>query len=62
MKTMELQFKFEKETPGAVQFKEVDEAGLKIEQKDSVIGTLYVRKAALDHGTLPAGCSLTLRI
>lgn len=62
MKTMDLNFKFEKETPGAVQFKEVDEAGLRIEQRDAVIGTLYVRKTALEDGKVPATATVRLTI
>jgi hypothetical protein len=41
-----IHFKFEKETKGAVRYKEVNEDGSEI-FGEGVIGSLYVRKSAL---------------
>ena len=53
-----LYFVVEKETKGAVRYKEVDEAG-----KDAfapVVGTLYVRKSAMP-GRVPAKLTVTIK-
>jgi hypothetical protein len=47
---MEVLFKLEKETKGALRYQEVDEKGDIIEQAWSKIGTLYVRKSAFERG------------
>lgn len=56
-----ISFKLEKATPGSFKFYEVDEAGNK---KDiaggAVVGTLYVRKAALPAGVTPTGVTVDL--
>ena len=44
---MKLHFKIEKQTPGAVQYKELDANGQKQTVALSTIGTLYLRKSAL---------------
>ena len=41
-----LKFEFEKETKGAVRYKEVTRRGI-------VIGTLYIRKTHFGHGNYP---------
>jgi hypothetical protein len=45
-------FKFVTETKGAFRYAEVDEAGEVIEMVNGKIGTLYLRKTAL-NGTRP---------
>ncbi len=50
MAAMEVWFKLEKETKGALRYQEVDEKGEVIEQAWSKIGTLYVRKSAFERG------------
>lgn len=56
-----INFKLEKATSGAYKFYEVDEAGNKKGVADgAVVGTLYVRKAALPAGVTPTGVSVDL--
>ena len=50
MPVIEVQFKLEKETKGALRYQEVDEKGEAIEQAWAKIGTLYVRKSAFERG------------
>ena len=50
MPVMEVRFKLEKETKGALRYQEVDEKGELIEQAWAKIGTLYVRKSAFERG------------
>jgi hypothetical protein len=50
MAAMEIRFKLEKETKGALRYQEVDEKGEIIEQAWAKIGTLYVRKSAFERG------------
>lgn len=45
-------FHKEKETKGAVRYKEVDSAGGEMLLENAVIGTLYVRKSAI-KGDIP---------
>jgi hypothetical protein len=39
---------FERETKGAVRYQEVDSDGKALDILDSIIGTLYIRKTALN--------------
>jgi hypothetical protein len=48
---MQVRFKLEKETKGALRYQEVDEKGDVIEQAWAKIGTLYMRKSAFERGT-----------
>jgi hypothetical protein len=50
MPVIEVRFKLEKETKGALRYQEVDEKGEIIEQAWAKIGTLYVRKSAFERG------------
>jgi hypothetical protein len=50
MLVIEVRFKLEKETKGALRYQEVDEKGEVIEQAWAKIGTLYVRKSAFERG------------
>jgi hypothetical protein len=50
MAVMEVRFRLEKETKGALRYQEVDEKGEAIEQAWAKIGTLYVRKSAFERG------------
>ena len=50
MPVIEVRFKLEKETKGALRYQEVDEKGEAIEQAWAKIGTLYVRKNAFERG------------
>ena len=59
MAAMEVRFKLEKETKGALRYQEVDEKGEVIEQAWAKIGTLYVRKSAFERG---AAFPQTLRV
>jgi hypothetical protein len=59
MPAMEIRFKLEKETKGALRYQEVDEKGEIIEQAWAKIGTLYVRKSAFERG---AAFPQTLRV
>lgn len=55
-----LNFALEKTTPGAVRFQEVDAAGEKITiSAGAMIGTLYVRKTAL-NGVIPQHLKVTV--
>jgi hypothetical protein len=47
---MEIRFKLEEETKGALRYHEIDEKGQVIEQTRAKIGTLYVRKSAFARG------------
>ena len=47
---MEIRFKLEKETKGALRYQEVDVKGEVIEQAWAKIGTLYMRKSAFERG------------
>lgn len=51
-------FKMEKETKGAVRFQEVDGNGEVLDYADAVIGTLYMRKSAL-QGAVPSEVKAT---
>jgi len=48
---MQVRFKLEKETKGALRYQEVDERGEPIEPAWAKIGTLYIRKSAFERGT-----------
>jgi hypothetical protein len=50
MPVIEVRFKLEKETKGALRYQEVDEKGEVIEQAWAKIGTLYLRKSAFERG------------
>lgn len=57
----ELEFKLERETKGAVRYFEVDDEGRRIDNiQDAVIGTVYIRKSALD-GKVPQSIKLVLK-
>ena len=47
---MEVRFKLEKETKGALRYQEVDDKGEPIEQAWAKIGTFYIRKSAFERG------------
>ena len=58
---MKLNFRIEKETKGAVQYKECNSNGsVKAISDGAVIGTLYVRKAALPASGIPPVLSVDL--
>jgi len=59
MPVIEVRFKLEKETKGALRYREVDEKGEVSEQAWAKIGTLYVRKSAFERG---AAFPQTLRV
>ena len=44
---MKIYFKIVKQTPGAVQYKELNKDGQQATVAESTIGTLYLRKSAL---------------
>jgi hypothetical protein len=48
---MQVRFKLEKETKGALRYQEVDDAGKAVEQAGAKIGTLYIRKSAFERGS-----------
>ena len=50
MPAIEVRFKLEKKTEGALRYQEVDEKVEVIEQAWAKIGTLYVRKSAFERG------------
>ena len=50
MAIMEVRFKLEKETKGALRYQEIDDKGEAIEQAWAKIGTLYMRKSAFERG------------
>lgn len=54
-----LGFHFERETPGAVRYYEVNNAGEKLQQKEATIGTVYLRKSSL-NGTIPQQLEITI--
>ena len=47
---MQVRFKLEKETKGALRYQEVDDKGEPIEQAWAKIGTFYIRKSAFERG------------
>jgi hypothetical protein len=47
---MQVRFKLEKETKGALRYQEVDDKGEVIEQAWAKIGTFYIRKSAFQRG------------
>ncbi len=47
---MEVRFKLEKETNGALRYQEVDDKGQAVDQAGIKIGTLYMRKSAFERG------------
>jgi hypothetical protein len=47
---IEVRLILEKETKGALHYQEVDDGGQAIEQAAAKIGTLYLRKPALERG------------
>jgi hypothetical protein len=49
MALIEVRFKLEKETKGALRYQEVDDKGEVIEQAWAKIGTLYMRKSAFER-------------
>jgi hypothetical protein len=53
-------FMFERETKGAIRYQEIDAAGEPLKQDQAQIGTLYVRKTAL-NGEKPAFIEITLK-
>jgi hypothetical protein len=58
MTAMNLRFAFEKETKGAVRFREVGEDGEPAFAPS--IGTLYIRKSALSDGKIPQTLTVTI--
>lgn len=50
-----------KETPGALQFKEIDGDGGVVPQHEAKIGTLYVRKSAFNGGASPKALKVTVQ-
>jgi hypothetical protein len=48
---MQVRFKLEKETKGALRCQEIDDKGEPIEQAWAKIGTFYIRKSAFERGT-----------
>ncbi len=42
-----LNFAWEKETPGTMRYKEVDDKGFAISAQNIKVGTLYIKKSAL---------------
>lgn len=50
MAMIEVRFRFEKETKGAVRYQEIDNKGVVVEQAWAKVGTLYLRKSALERG------------
>lgn len=61
MVKLDIKFKFEKETPGAVRFQEVDEDGNTKSLADgATVGTLYIRKTALG-GVKPSTLEVTIK-
>jgi hypothetical protein len=58
--TITVSFHFEYETTGALRYFEVDKDGNKLDNRNgAAIGTLYLRKSALD-GRAPRALSLTI--
>ena len=53
-----LNFVVEKETKGAVRFKEVDDTGA--DAFAPAVGTLYVRKSAMPGGKIPQKLTVTI--
>ena len=59
MTTLTAKFQFERETKGAVRFQEIDEAGTVLDFKEAAIGTLYLRKSAL-NGQVPTMITVSI--
>lgn len=51
----------EKETKGAVQYKEVNDMGAQVPIADALMGTLYLRKSALGSH-LPSSIKVTVSV
>ena len=59
--TITVRFQFERETKGALRFQEVDADGKVIEQAWSRVGTIYLRKSALERGVpFPLNLDVTI--
>lgn len=61
--SVNISFDFSNETKGALRFQEVDGKGEQLKGDDSVVGTLYFRKAALaklGFKEVPEGCTVTV--
>lgn len=56
---MQVRMVLERETKGAVRYKEVNPDGSATLLGDAVIGTLYIRKTAL-HGIVPQEITVTV--
>lgn len=56
-----VKFQLEKQTPGALRYAEVDDTGkaIKSDIQGALIGSLYLRKAAMD-GDMPQAFTITL--
>jgi hypothetical protein len=54
----QLKFIVEKETKGAVRYKEVDDAGA--DAFAPIVGTLYLRKSGMPGGKIPQNVSVTI--
>jgi hypothetical protein len=50
MALIEAKFKLKQETKGALRYEEVDEKGIPVQQAWVKIGTIYLRKSALERG------------
>ena len=58
METAKLRFTVEKETKGAVRYQEVDAVNKPVFAPK--IGTLYVRKSAMNNGSIPQVLDVTV--
>jgi hypothetical protein len=58
--TLNLKFKLEKETKGALKYAEVNEAG-DVETVYHAVGSLYLRKTAIERGA-PVPKTLTVTV
>jgi hypothetical protein len=57
--TKTLHFQLRNETPGALRYEEIDGQNRPVEHIEATIGTLYVRKSAME-GTKPQFFTVTI--
>jgi hypothetical protein len=50
MAMIDVRFRFERETKGALRYAEIDDKGEVIEQAWAKVGTMYLRKSAFERG------------
>jgi hypothetical protein len=56
-----VQFVLAKTTPGTGLYNEIDDKGIRVEQRSAVIGNLYVRKSTFPQQQPPMNLTVTVK-